>query len=533
MTVATDPLLRRSTRPQADADARQPVVSAMGIALSAGLFVATLLGPNPTTAQSPELRTIYGEITNLYQAGEFERAITVTKTGIKLSEAEFGENHVATAALINNLAVFHKELGQYEEAQPLYERALQIRRDQLGPNHLDVAQSLNNLAVLYLAMGQLEDAEPLYEEALAIREDNLDPYHPDVAQSLNNLAVLYAALDRPDDAEDYYNEALDLLAASGTEAARRLQEATLRNLADLYTQQGRDDEAANAMAQADELSDGGTPSLRRASSEESEAASQQTASASPEPVPTDAATEETVPAEVGSGDGASEEGGADAAAVQASSGASDQSEGVTAGAAPPLAAAASDAGEEAEQVPQPDRVQGEPMDTAADAEPEMSEASASAETGSSMAESSEADRAQVAAVTDAGSRERLGIDLVRSALATIDQVNANLAEIKRSGRAIDEEIGTLPTVKTATAEIPRPFEVQVGVYFKREIATLWVKRVRERGYETRMVERIRNNGDPYYSVRFGRFGSREDARKAARQFKRKEKLDALVVENKS
>jgi len=531
MTAATVPLLRRSSRRQSDADARHPVGSKLGVALSAGLLVAALLGPSQTAAQSPELRTIYGEITNLYQAGEFERAITVTKSGIKLSEAEFGENHVATAALINNLAVFHKELRQYEEAEPLYERALQIRRDQLGPNHLDVAQSLNNLAVLYLAMGRLEDAEPLYEEALAIREDNLDPYHPDVAQSLNNLAVLYAALDRPDDAEDYYNEALDLLAASGTEAARRLQEATLRNLADLYTQQGRDDEAANAMAQADELSDGGTPSLRRTASEEREAAPRQTASAQQGSTPGDAPGAAPTPSESASSDDATERG--DAAAETSDT--MDKPEDMAAEAEPAAEAEMTETAD-AGDAPEAEPMEGgatEPPELEPEAEPEMAADTMAQAPAAPPVESSEADRVQVAAVTDAGSRERLGIDLVRSALATIDQVNANLAEIKRSGRAIDEEIGTLPTVETAAAETPRPFEVQVGVYFKREIATIWAKRVRERGYETRMVERIRNNGEPYYSVRFGRFGSRDDARKAARQFKRKEKLDALVVENKS
>lgn len=465
-----------------------------------GLMIA-LAAPQPAAAQSPELRTIYQEITKLYQAGAYQQAIEVTKSGISLSEAEFGETHVATAALINNLAVFHKELEQYEDAEPLYRRALDIRRDQLGANHLDVAQSLNNLAVLYLAMGRLEDAEPLYEEALAIREDNLDPYHPDVAQSLNNLAVLYAALDRNDEAEEYYNEALDLLSATGTDAALDLHKATLRNLAGLYEKQGRSVEASDAIAQAELLDAGGTRSVRRSD---------------PEPV-TDPSPDDPPSDDSPANDPLPR---ADSEAAEPAIAATEPApDDTVAPAGVEEAAPGSDA------VAATDPVAGAATKT----EPPQQQSSAR----QSLARQSSV-RGQIILMPQGSARDALGLDLVDQALRTINAVNEELAEMKRNGRMIDSEIGILPTADTGAAAPAAPagaYSVQTGVYLKREIATIWQQRLRARGYAVRLVERRRTDGNPYFSLLHGNFESRAAARSAAHAFKRKENLDALVVAN--
>ena len=98
--------------------------------------------------------------------------------------------------------------GKYYRAVEVAKKALEVARKNVGPDHPDVATSLNNLALLYYTQGRYAQAEPLYKRALAIREKALGPDHPDVANSLENLAALYRATHR-----DKAAETLELRAA--------------------------------------------------------------------------------------------------------------------------------------------------------------------------------------------------------------------------------------------------------------------------------------------------------------------------------
>ena len=56
-------------------------------------------------------------------------------------------------------------------------------------------------AHLYDAQGKYAEAEPLYKRSLKIWEKALGPEHPDVATSLSNLAELYRQIGKEDEAE--------------------------------------------------------------------------------------------------------------------------------------------------------------------------------------------------------------------------------------------------------------------------------------------------------------------------------------------
>src|SRR5258708_1285382 len=70
---------------------------------------------------------------------------------------------------------------------------------------LDEAAGLLNTAGCYLRVrGQYQEAEPLLQEALAIGEKQYGVNHPNTLYLLNNLANLYKDRGKDDEAEPLY-----------------------------------------------------------------------------------------------------------------------------------------------------------------------------------------------------------------------------------------------------------------------------------------------------------------------------------------
>ena len=78
----------------------------------------------------------------------------------------------------------------------------------------DVAMSLNNLGVLLQITDELQQACVYHEEALEIRrelsEHNQEAYKQDLATTQQNLALLYLQQGKEEDAEKAYQEAHDI-----------------------------------------------------------------------------------------------------------------------------------------------------------------------------------------------------------------------------------------------------------------------------------------------------------------------------------
>jgi len=191
-------------------------------------------------AQENELQKaeeLNDQLMQLYQQGQYEKAIPLAQEVLRLREHALGPDHPKVATSLNNLAFLYQSIGSYYEAEPLYQRALKIRENKLGHDHPDVAHSLNNLAFLYQSMGLYNEAEPLHQRALKIREVKLSPDHTDVATSLNNLAELYRSMGSYVKADPLYQRALNIYEkALGPDHPSVA--ISLNNLASLYYSQG-------------------------------------------------------------------------------------------------------------------------------------------------------------------------------------------------------------------------------------------------------------------------------------------------------
>ncbi len=100
-----------------------------------------------------------------------------------------GEDALAVATSLNNLALLYESQGKYAEAERLFQRSLVIKEKVLGENHL-AATSLNNLAGLYRAQDNYAKAEALYLKAISILEKAFPEGHPNLDLYRKNLAVL-------------------------------------------------------------------------------------------------------------------------------------------------------------------------------------------------------------------------------------------------------------------------------------------------------------------------------------------------------
>jgi DNA-binding winged helix-turn-helix (wHTH) protein/tetratricopeptide (TPR) repeat protein len=220
------------------------------------LAVAALL-PHvlATTKAAERLKTglattaaVLNEIALYHHArAAWAEAESLHRRALAIREKALGPEHPDVAQSLNNLAWLHQHTGRHTEAEGLHRRAIVIAENTLGPEHPDVAQSVSNLAWLLQHTGRHAEAELLHRRS--IREKALGPEHPDVAQSLNNLAWLRQHTGRHAESEPLHRRALAIREkALGPEHPDVAQ--SLSNLAGLYRATGRHPEAEPLLLRA-------------------------------------------------------------------------------------------------------------------------------------------------------------------------------------------------------------------------------------------------------------------------------------------
>ena len=245
----------------------------------------------------PNLANSLGNLGDLYrEMGEPEHAEPLLLRSLDILERQYGEDSPRLMAVLNNLAAVYHQAENGPRAEAMYRRSLAIAVQTLGEDHPNVAKGRNNLAELFRAHGRYAEAETLYRQALDTQLRHLGDRHPDVAVTLANLADLQAVRGETGEARQLYgrahelqeqvlgadhpqaavtqNHLADLLARSVDPADREQAEelylgalqrqlrafgeshqsvtVTLCDLADLYLDQGRYEEAKLLYGRASE-----------------------------------------------------------------------------------------------------------------------------------------------------------------------------------------------------------------------------------------------------------------------------------------
>jgi hypothetical protein len=144
----------------------------------------------------------------LHVREEYTSAQRCEEQALAIYRAHFGDEHPATAMMLNNLAVTYEDRGKLKEALSLHQQALSIRRTTLGEHHPETITSRKSLASLYQEQGKGEQAAALWREVLAIERQLPTPEHLETAATLVSLASLCHEQEQYEEAFDLYQQAL-------------------------------------------------------------------------------------------------------------------------------------------------------------------------------------------------------------------------------------------------------------------------------------------------------------------------------------
>jgi tetratricopeptide (TPR) repeat protein len=108
-----------------------PVI--MFIRMAAAVAVLCLTG-GPASARDAgiEWNLLNQEVSDLYHAGKYDRAVTVAKKALEVAEKNVGPVHPDVAASLNNLALLYYTQGRYAQAEPLFKRRWRCMRRSLA-----------------------------------------------------------------------------------------------------------------------------------------------------------------------------------------------------------------------------------------------------------------------------------------------------------------------------------------------------------------------------------------------------------------
>ncbi len=83
-----------------------------------------------------------------------------------------------------------------------------------------------------------------------------------------------------------------------------------------------------------------------------------------------------------------------------------------------------------------------------------------------------------------------------------------------------------------TGAITGKYTVQVSASRKKINAKKFLKKLKNRGYAAYLISKKTPSGDTWYLIRVGYFFTKEEADQLARELKKNEKLETLVVKKK-
>jgi len=102
-------------------------------------FLSFSPNSNAQEAELKKAKRLIQQMENLYDQGQYSKAIPIAKEVLAIYEKAFGQEHPYVASCLNNLGELYRSLGDYARAEPLHQRALAIREKVLGSEHPRVA----------------------------------------------------------------------------------------------------------------------------------------------------------------------------------------------------------------------------------------------------------------------------------------------------------------------------------------------------------------------------------------------------------
>jgi len=186
-----------------------------------------------------------GSLANL--AGHYEEAVALHTQALALRRALLAPDDDAISTSLMDLGSSLDLAGRQREARAIFDDALARRERLLGRSHPAVADILTDRGVVFAEAGDFEHSEADWRRALAIREATLPPDHPAIGALYMNLAADARDQRRYDEAIELFTRAIAIAEQHGLRADAAIRRG---EIARTYFEQGRCDDAANALAPA-------------------------------------------------------------------------------------------------------------------------------------------------------------------------------------------------------------------------------------------------------------------------------------------
>jgi len=179
---------------------------AMGQYQKALEYTRALFGENHL-----ETATIYNNIGTIhYVLGDIGLAADYFVRTARIIESELGPNHQRLGASLNNAGLSYYGLGDYEKAAEYLERAQRVKEENLGTEHIETAIGYSNLAGIHIENEDFEAAEANFLKSISVRQNIYQSDHPNLIDPNLSLGRLYLDLERPLDARHRFDIALEI-----------------------------------------------------------------------------------------------------------------------------------------------------------------------------------------------------------------------------------------------------------------------------------------------------------------------------------
>jgi tetratricopeptide (TPR) repeat protein len=131
-----------------------------------------------------------------------EEIVLIDESNTTTAPDEFGND-----LYVLGVSLFKR--GRFEESLTNFSRSLEMFEEIHGPDHPDLIEGMMNYAsMLWREVSGFEsEAEGLIKRSIAITEQHFGTEHPDLAPCLNELAELYAQQGRDEEAEIFHDRA--------------------------------------------------------------------------------------------------------------------------------------------------------------------------------------------------------------------------------------------------------------------------------------------------------------------------------------
>ncbi len=189
----------------------------------------------------------------LNNAGQTNEARAMAQNKLNTLDKQDNPEAVSMIILLDNISEAYCIEQNYDAAEPYTLRSYEIRKNHFGETHLEMGNAYNNIAVLYGGKGKYKESEECFLKSVAVQEAD-DKNGIGLIQPYSNLANLYLQQNRDQEALPLLEKAIQIISDKlGADHPYIIH--PYNTLGNIYANLGRCDKALELLLKARAISD--------------------------------------------------------------------------------------------------------------------------------------------------------------------------------------------------------------------------------------------------------------------------------------